>query len=293
LNKRRGFWPLSDRQIHYALLNEPPLRHTSKPGSVYSNDHKSYKNLTDLLTRARVAGDIPWACIADETRPVTICQNDHGPQDFVRRELDGFLKGYRRDYLQSQPNHVEVFAEKLTVKSIVEPVVSRYGIPLTIGRGYSSSPPRYEMAERFRRSGREKLIVLVISDFDPDGENIAQSFARSIRDDFGVYRVEAFKVALTAEQVADFNLPPVMKAKAGSSTINKFVRKHGDDVFELEALPPAELQRILTEAIDTVVDTDSFNRELEAERQDSVFLNEVRQRVNLALRSTNLGEGGD
>lgn len=30
LDERREFWPLSDRQIHYALLNEPPLRHARK-----------------------------------------------------------------------------------------------------------------------------------------------------------------------------------------------------------------------------------------------------------------------
>jgi ParB-like chromosome segregation protein Spo0J len=33
VKKRRKFWPLSDRQIHYALLNNPPLRHASKPDS--------------------------------------------------------------------------------------------------------------------------------------------------------------------------------------------------------------------------------------------------------------------
>jgi hypothetical protein len=32
-----GYWPLSDRSIHYELLNDPPLRHASKPESRYSN----------------------------------------------------------------------------------------------------------------------------------------------------------------------------------------------------------------------------------------------------------------
>jgi ParB-like chromosome segregation protein Spo0J len=31
--ERREFWPLSDRQVHYALLNDPPLIHASKPDS--------------------------------------------------------------------------------------------------------------------------------------------------------------------------------------------------------------------------------------------------------------------
>ncbi|MFH0983516.1 MAG: hypothetical protein V2A79_18520 [Planctomycetota bacterium] len=52
LAQRVEFWPLSDRSIHYALLNDPPLRHTAKPESVYAKDRASYHDLTDLLSRA-------------------------------------------------------------------------------------------------------------------------------------------------------------------------------------------------------------------------------------------------
>ena len=69
--ERRDFWPLSDRSIHYALLNAPPLRHASKPGSVYDNNKKCYKDLCDLLTRARLTGEVPMEAIDDSTRPVT------------------------------------------------------------------------------------------------------------------------------------------------------------------------------------------------------------------------------
>ena len=46
------FCPLSDRSMHYALLNDPPVRHAGKPESVYGNDRASYHDLTDLLSRA-------------------------------------------------------------------------------------------------------------------------------------------------------------------------------------------------------------------------------------------------
>ena len=67
----KAFWPLSVRQLHYLLLNAPPLKHASKPGSVYCNDKASYKALSDLLARARTEGIISWEVIADKTRPVT------------------------------------------------------------------------------------------------------------------------------------------------------------------------------------------------------------------------------
>ncbi len=50
LDAQKNFWPLSIRRIHYALLNDPPLRHASKPGSRYRNDLKSYKSLDELAT---------------------------------------------------------------------------------------------------------------------------------------------------------------------------------------------------------------------------------------------------
>jgi len=284
LEERRAFWPLSDRQIHYALLNDPPLVHARKPRSLYSNTLQGYKALVDLLTRARLDGSIPWEAIADETRPVTIWNVHADVQGFVRRELDRFLKGYWRNLMQSQPNHIEMVGEKNTIGSIIRPVAAEYCIPMTLGRGYCSLPPRYEMAKRFRNSGKAKLVLLLLTDFDPDGEEIAHSFARSLRDDFGIYQIEPVKVALTADQVEEYELPPKMKAKQTSVNYRRFVQHHGDDVFELEALAPETLQAVLREAIDGVIDVEAFNRELDAEKEDAADLGMTRQRVQAALR---------
>src|SRR5207247_1395343 len=101
IEERREFWPLSDRQIHYPLLNDPPLIHASKPDSIYRNDKASYKALVDLLTRARLARLIPMEVIADPTRPVTVWNVHSDCQGYVRVEFNGLLKNYWRDLLQS------------------------------------------------------------------------------------------------------------------------------------------------------------------------------------------------
>jgi hypothetical protein len=100
LEEYRAYWPLTDRRIHYYLQNDPPLRHASKPGSVYRNDKQSYKDVCDLLTRARLTGDIPFDAIDDPTRPVVTWDVHRDVGSFIRRELDGFLKGYWRDLQQ-------------------------------------------------------------------------------------------------------------------------------------------------------------------------------------------------
>ena len=80
--------------------------------------------------------------ISDETRPVTTWQTSNTAGQFLQKELNGFAKGYWRDLMRSQPNHVELLVEKNTVEPIVQTIASRYTIPITSGRGFCSIPPR-------------------------------------------------------------------------------------------------------------------------------------------------------
>jgi ParB-like nuclease domain len=272
INEQRKYWPLSDRQVHYELLNNPPLRHSGKSGSRYRNDKKSYQDLCGILTRARLSGKIPFAAIADPTRSVVSWDLHRETGGFLKDQLDGFLTGYWRDLMQSQPNHIEIVGEKNTVAGSIRPVAMEYCIPFTLGRGYCSLAPRYEMCERFRASGKQNLIVLILADFDPEGEDIANSFARSMRDDFKIKNVLAKKVCLTHEQVLERNLPQNYEIKKTSSRYKKFAKQFGDRAHELEALPSAERSRLLREAIDSVIDVELFNYELDAEKEDAANL---------------------
>src|SRR5262249_24316997 len=149
---------------------------------------------------------------------------------------------------------------------------------------------RHKLAERFRSSGKENLIILFLSDFDPDGKEIAHSFARSMRDDFGIRNLHPVQVALTPDQVARLQLPPTLKAKTTSSNYGKFAKKHGDTAYELEAVPPDRLQKLTRDAIDAVIDVDAFNAELDAEREDAAALDILRHK---AIRSFEPSNGID
>jgi hypothetical protein len=285
IEAQRQFWPLSDRSIHYDLLNDPPLRHSRKPDSRYRNDAKSYKDLCDLLTRARLTGDIPFDAIADPTRTVSVWELSRAPGEFIDGKMKNFLEGYWRDYQQSQPNHIEIVGEKNTVQGSIRHVALAACIPYTLGRGYCSIDPRHRMFKRYKASGKAKLVVLFLSDFDPEGEDIAHSFARSMRDDFGVDDVVAKKVCLTYEQVLERNLPQTFDIKKTSPRYKKFAEKYGDRAHELEALPSAERSRLLAEAIDEVLDLEAFNAEIDAEREDLAKIHAVRKTLGPALKS--------
>ena len=271
------------------ILNDPPLKHASKPKSRYSNDSNSYSGLTNLMTRARLEEIIPWEAIHDPTRPVTLWRTHQHAGSFVRKQFATFLKDYWRDLQQSQPKHIEIIVEKNTVESIVTPVAMKYTIPVTSARGYCSIPPRKAIAERLSRSGKDRLVLLVVSDFDPDGEMIAASFARSMRDDFGIEGIDATKVALTAEQVRRFSLPPGGKAKSGSKNYAAFQKAYGNAVYELEALTPEQLQMLVTEAIESVVDREALNHEIEAEKCDAAELEILRRRLRPIMEAGQWG----
>lgn len=292
LNALRRYGPVSVRKVHYDLLNIRPLRHASKPGSRYRNDKKSCRALVDLLARARLEGYVSWDAISDETRPVTTWAVHQDSQMFMRKEINDFLKGYWRDYQQSQPNHLELLVEKNTLLPILRPVAMQYCIPITAGRGYCSLPPRHAMAERYWDSGKDTLVLFIVSDFDPDGETIAESYARSMRDDFNV-DIHAVKVALTFEQTQELDLPPALPAKETSSTYRAFEERYGSASWEVEALDPGTLQRLLRDAIDATLDTDAFNAELDAEKKDAVYLQGVRQEVHTMLGNMGFQQQAD
>ncbi len=280
----REYWPLTVRRVHYLLLNNPPLRHDRKPGSTYKNDLGSYKALTNLLLRARLTGDIPHAAIEDETRPVRVLATYQNPADYIKEETEGFLRHYARDRLRGQAAHVEILVEKNAIRKHVELVADEYCVPCTTGRGFSSLTPRLKMVQRFHGSGKEQLILLILSDFDPDGEEIAASFPRSLRDDFGLSNVLAHKVVISGADVQEHGLPSDMEAKVSSPNYRKFVARHGVHVAELDAAPVALLQGKLRDAIEGCLDMDVFRAELAKEKEDNAFVAATKKTVLKAIR---------
>jgi hypothetical protein len=291
LNANKRYWPLTDRQIHYRLMNTPPLRHSSKDGritrsgkraedSTYRGDKESYNALVRLLKDARLDEFIPWEAIDDPTRPVTIWDVHDSTQPYIEVELNDFLRRYSRNLLQSQSNHIELFAEKKTLSTILRPISMKYCMPMTIGSGCCSIAPIRALAERFRQSGKEKLIILTVADFDPAGIMIARSFTQRLRDYFHIVNVDARRVALTQDQIAAYALP-VGGNIDDKKDVNKesFRREFGENIYEVEALEPADLERIVENAIEQTIDIDAYNFEIEREEKDSQFLEAKRELI--------------
>jgi hypothetical protein len=292
IDSEKEYWPLTVRRVHYLMLNDPPLRHDKKPDSTYRNDLASYKALTNLLLRARLTGDISHTAIEDETRPIRVVATYQSPADYIKEETNGFLRHYASDLLRGQTCHIEILVEKNAIRKHIEFVADEYCIPCTTGRGYSSLTPRWKMVQRFTQSGKARLVLLILSDFDPDGEEIAKSFPRSLRDDFGLSDVIAHKVAISGDDVREHGLPSDMEAKVSSPNYKKFVALHGIHVAELDAAPVNQLQDKLRDAIESCLDMEIFEAELAKEKEDYAFV-AVTKRAVIKTMGVYAGETGE
>jgi hypothetical protein len=307
VEERKNYWPLSVRGVHYPLLNYDFVRgyywpKRDEPGHGaprelrYRNDDNSYSATSDLITRLRLNGTIPWEAFDDFTRPLKEFRAFGNAREFVRQEVGQLFAGYWRDLLQSQPNHVEVICEKNTVYHMVLKVTEKYQVQTSSGRGFNSIDPWHDLYERYVDSGKERLIAIILSDYDPEGEVIPHVAGRTLRDDFGLDpdRLTIIKAGVTREQIGRYRLRPQNFAKDRSSNYDWFVERNGGDdtVYELEALDPADMLRDLDNIIRGVLDLDLFNREVARERGEAAYLDAARSRAAEALKGLGEDEEG-
>jgi len=129
--ERQGY-DLSLRQTYYQLVAR----------NLVPNTERSYKNVGNLVSDARLAGLIDWDMIKDRGREMT--QNPHwdSPKDFI----DSVAPQFRVNHWEDQDCYVEVMVEKQALEGVLEPVCRELDVPFTANKGYSSSSAMYEAA---------------------------------------------------------------------------------------------------------------------------------------------------
>lgn len=74
------------------------------------------------------------------------------------------------------------------------------------------------------------------------------------------------KVALTMPQVEEYQ-PPPNPAKMTDSRAKGYVAEHGDESWEVDALEPSELVRLIEEHITDLVDADLMEEVIQEEKE--------------------------
>jgi hypothetical protein len=150
-------------------------------------------------------------------------------------------------------------------------------MPMMVNRGYSSQSAMYEASKRFAHKANEgfnagilrKLAIIYLGDFDPSGEDMVRDISDRM-EMFGV-DIEVKKIALTMDQVKQYN-PPPNPAKMSDPRADNFVAEHGGYSWEVDAINPAELQKIITREIEDRIDRFKLAMIIREEESDKTKL---------------------
>lgn len=270
------------RQVYYQLV----ARYE------YPNREQSYKRLSQVLTKARVAGLIDGDRIVDRTRRVA---RPYGFAD-LPTFLSAMRRSYRRPRAQGQPEYVEVWVEKDALAGVFEPITYEYGVRLAVCRGYPSYSAIRDAAQRFTAAAHrqppkdgwmslyEECRLLYFGDFDPSGQDIPRCIRDNLAEWFGC-RPEVELIALTPEQIEEHELPPA-PAKRSDARTEKFVARYGEDTVELDALRPDVLREMIRVAIERYWDKPQHESVLAAESEE-------KQRLGVLIDAMESENGGE
>ncbi len=252
---------LTVRQIFYRLVSSGFIQNTIN----------SYKLFDRMITRGREKGDIDARSIVDRARQVM--GGDYGyasVQDFVRTKISELedTEQYTRRIWDNQPQYVEVWVEKDALATLFSSIADGYRVVTYPSRGYSSYTKVYEaINKRFSLYGDRPITILHFSDHDPSGLNMTEDIQSRLYR-YGSH-AKVKRIALTYTQVRQFGLEP-MPTKMSDSRWREYSVQYGNQCWELDALPPNELQNIIRDAIKVHVDVSRWNKtfkEIEKEKQ--------------------------
>lgn len=250
---------IHNRGLHYLLIG------SARPdGRAYENDEKTWKWLTDRVSKAaRWLGYVPFEQITDQrnAEPVVrilpaqaeeqILVYDSGDLDLdaVNFAPWAHLEGGGG----VQPYRLAIIGEKSSLEPVLGPVAAEYGADLYLPTGEISDTILHKMASRTTAEERP-LIVFYFADCDPSGHQMGISVSRKLQalsELLGPFGFEVHRVALTPDQVRELRLPAT-PLKATERRAVKWEQAMGTRQTEIDAaiaLRPAELGQIAREAI--------------------------------------------
>jgi hypothetical protein len=235
--------PITGRGVGYKLFTAKLI-----PSMGRAEMQRVYR----LLKEERERGEIPWDWIVDETRDLERTATWDTPGQFARE----MANSYRRDHWNQQPNRVEVWSEKGTVRGVLRPVLDEFAVGFRVMHGFSSATSVYDVAQS---DDSRPLIALYVGDFDPSGMFMSEEDLPSRLAEYGGEHVELRRIALTGPQVLSLPSFPA-EDKRKDPRHRWFTGRYGDRCWELDAMDPNDLRDCVRKAIKELIEPVAWER---------------------------------
>lgn len=258
----QGF-DLTLRQLYYQFVAR----------DVIANRQTEYKRLGGIINDARLAGLLDWDYIVDRTRNLRGLSHWDNPHSVIRSAASG----YRTERWADQPHRVDVWIEKDALVGVIANVCQRYDVDYFSCRGYTSQSELWGAAQRMIRyqSAGQKPVIIHLGDHDPSGVDMT----RDIRERLALFEadVEVRRIALNMDQIEEHQ-PPPNPAKLTDARATGYIREYGRSSWELDALEPTLLDRLIEEEIWDCRDLDLWDAATQSMEQERRLLRNVASR---------------
>lgn len=261
---RRQGYDLTLRQLYYQFVAK----------ALIPNTERSYKNLGNVISRARMAGLLDWDYLEDRTRSLRGFNHAGSVGEF----MSDLVWRYHVNRWLDQENRVEVWVEKEALVSVVGRAAMRFDVDFFACKGYVSQSELWAASQRHLRYERQGQSVTVIhlGDHDPSGIDMT----RDVQDrlyGFGT-STEVVRVALNMEQIDRYG-PPPNPAKMTDSRSGGYVDLYGDESWELDALTPQVIDDLVSRHIEELIDDPAaFDERAAQQERDRALITEAGNR---------------
>jgi hypothetical protein len=230
--------PQTVRQVFYQLVARGIIEKTEL----------EYKcTVIRLLSEMRLADQIPWDWIVDETRQGKVTRTF----DNIYDALSDTAKFYRRSALRDSDVYIEIWSEKEALAGIIWDAASEYDVPIETSKGMPSLTQIWGTACAVINAARKgkRSYIYQFGDHDPTGCLIPKSLELRLRQFCAKYDCTfpvVERIALTKEQIRRYRLPTRPTKREGNTHARDFAGRS----VELDALPSRILRRMVTECIE-------------------------------------------
>lgn len=235
------------------------------------NSDAKYNQVKSAVNDGRLAGLISWTAIEDRTR------NLQGLEHYTnaRQLMKAASANYRRDLWVSQPWRPEVWVEKDAQAGVVGRIAMKLRVDFFACRGYNSQSEQWEAGQRFARYMRkgQRPIVFHIGDHDPSGIDMTRD-NRERLELFAGFPVTVVRLALNWDQIQTLN-PPPNPTKMTDARANDYFAKFGHQSWEMDALDPMYIMRLIEDAVMKIRDPIAWDEELRREVDEKRALAET------------------
>jgi hypothetical protein len=248
------------RQVFYQLVVR----------GVIEKSEKEYQGtVIRLLGEMRLDGELPFNWIVDESRRRRITET----YDNLTEAVDACAEFYRRSALREAPDYIEIWCEKDALAGLLWDVTSEYDVPLMVSRGMPSLTFLHGTFQEIYKAAQtgKHTFIYQLGDHDPSGVLIPRTIESRLnelceRSDCSGPVIE--RVALTEEQIHEFNLPTRPTKREGNRHAHSF---EGESV-ELDALPPNERRNLVREVIERHITPEALATLRSAEESERQLL---------------------